>query len=337
MQITAGALAQILSGSIEGDASILIDRPSKIEDGQDGSICFFHNEKYESYVYSSKASAILVSKSFIPKKPITATLIKVDDVYSSVAILLEKFGDLTQADKQEPTLSSKAVIDSTAVLGESISIGHFSIVEAGAEIGESSVIEGQVYIGKNVKIGARCKIKNGVRILAHCVLGDDCIVHPNTVIGSDGFGFAPQQDGSYKKVAQIGIVEIGNQVEIGAGTTIDRATIGSTVIEDGVKLDNLIQIAHNVRIGKNTVIAAQTGIAGSTKIGKNCKIGGQVGISGHIEIADSTQIQAKSGITSSVKQPNTFLFGYPAINYKDYIRSYAVFKKLPELYKQFKG
>lgn len=336
MQITAGALAEMLSGSIEGDASTLIYKPSKIEEGQDGSICFFHNEKYESYLYSSKASAILVSKSFVPKKPITATLIKVEDVYSSVAVLLEKFGDLIQ-EKKEPTLSPKAIIDPNSVLGDSISIGHFSIVEPGAEIGESGVVESHVYIGKNVKIGARCHIKNGVRILDHCVLGDDCTIHPNAVIGSDGFGFAPQQDGSYKKVSQIGIVEIGNQVEIGAGTTIDRATIGSTIIEDGVKLDNLIQIAHNVRIGKNTVIAAQTGIAGSTKIGENCKIGGQVGISGHIEIADGTQIQAKSGITSSVKKPNTFLFGYPAINYKDYIRSYAVFKKLPQLYKQIKG
>jgi UDP-3-O-[3-hydroxymyristoyl] glucosamine N-acyltransferase len=336
MQITAGALAEMLSGSIEGDASTLIYKPSKIEEGQDGSICFFHNEKYESYLYSSKASAILVSKSFVPKKPITATLIKVEDVYSSVAVLLEKFGDLIQ-EKKEPNLSPKAIIDPNALLGDSISIGHFSIVEPGAEIGESGVVESHVYIGKNVKIGARCHIKNGVRILDHCVLGDDCTIHPNAVIGSDGFGFAPQQDGSYKKVSQIGIVEIGNQVEIGAGTTIDRATIGSTIIEDGVKLDNLIQIAHNVRIGKNTVIAAQTGIAGSTKIGENCKIGGQVGISGHIEIADGTQIQAKSGITSSVKKPNTFLFGYPAINYKDYIRSYAVFKKLPQLYKQIKG
>ena len=336
MQITAGALAQMLSGSIEGDASTLIYKPSKIEEGQEGSICFYHNEKYESYVYSSKASAILVSKNFVPKKPITATLIKVEDVYSSVAVLLEKFGNLIQ-DHTEPTLSPQALIDSTVVLADSISIGHFSVVESGAVIGENCVIDSHVYIGKNVKIGARCKLKNGVRILDHCVLGDDCIVHPNAVIGSDGFGFAPQPDGSFKKVSQIGIVEIGSQVEIGAGSTIDRATMGATIIEDGVKLDNLIQIAHNVRIGKHTVIAAQTGIAGSTKIGKNCKIGGQVGISGHIEIADGTQIQAQSGITSSVKKPNTFLFGYPAINYKDYIRSYAVFKKLPELYKQIKG
>lgn len=336
MQITAGALAQMLSGSIEGDASTLIYRPAKIEEGQPGSICFFHNEKYESYVYSSKASAILVSINFIPKKTVSATLIKVEDVYSSVAILLDKFGNLSE-EKREPALSAQAIIDSSASIGESVSIGHFSIVESGVEIGENCVIESQVYIGKNVKIGARCKIKTGVRILNQCVLGEDCTIHANAVIGSDGFGFAPQQDGSFKKVAQIGNVEIGNEVEIGAGTTIDRATMGSTIIEDGVKLDNLIQIAHNVIVGQNTVIAAQTGIAGSTKIGKNCKIGGQVGISGHIEIADGTQIQGQSGITSSVKKPNTFLFGYPAINYRDYIRSYAVFKKLPELYRQLKG
>lgn len=336
MQITAGALAQMLSGSIEGDASILINRPSKIEEGQQGSICFFHNEKYESHLYSTKASAILVSKQFIPKKPISATLIKVEDVYSSVALLLEKFGDLSEG-KKEPTISSHAIIDSSVSMDQSLSVGHFSIIESGVEIGEDCVIENQVYIGKNVKIGARCKIKSGAKILDHCVIGNDCTLHANVVLGSDGFGFAPQQDGSFKKVSQIGNVQIGNQVEIGAGTTIDRATMGSTIIEDGVKLDNLIQIAHNVRVGQNTVIAAQTGIAGSTKIGKNCKIGGQVGISGHIEIADGTQIQGQSGITSSVKKPNTFLFGYPAINYRDYIRSYAVFKKLPELYRQLKG
>jgi UDP-3-O-[3-hydroxymyristoyl] glucosamine N-acyltransferase len=336
MEITAGALAQMLSGSIEGDASTVIQRPSKIEDGQEGSICFFHNDKYEAYLYSSKASAILVSKNFVPKKPISATLIKVEDVYSSVALLLEKFGALSE-EKKEPIISSQAIIDSSVVIGKSVSIGHLCVIESGVEIGENCVVESQVYIGENVKIGNRCKLKSGVKILHHCIIGDDCTIHPNAVIGSDGFGFAPQQDGSFKKVSQIGNVEIGNQVEIGAGTTIDRATMGSTIIENGVKLDNLIQIAHNVRIGENTVIAAQTGIAGSTKIGKNCKIGGQVGISGHIEIADGTQIQGQSGITSSVKKPNTFLFGYPAINYKDYIRSYAVFKKLPELYRQFKG
>lgn len=335
MELTTGAIAELLHGILEGDAQTLIVKPSKIEEGEKGSISFFHNEKYETFLYTTKASAILVDKNFVPKKPLAPTLIRVENVYSAVALLLDKFGE-TEKLAELPEISSKAEVHETAQLGFHVSVGHFTLIGKHTLIGDSTTIGSNVNIGNNVKIGAHCIIKSGVRILDNCILGDFCIIHNNAIIGSDGFGFALQSDGTYKKVAQLGNVEIGNDVEIGANTTIDRATMGSTRISDGVKLDNLIQIGHNVEIGKNTVIAAQSGIAGSTKIGANCRIGGQVGISGHLEIADGTQIQAQSGVSSSTKEPNKFLFGYPAIDYKDYIRSYAVFKKLPELYKKLR-
>jgi UDP-3-O-[3-hydroxymyristoyl] glucosamine N-acyltransferase len=335
MEFTTGAIAEFLQGVLEGDAKTLIVRPSKIEEGRQGSISFFNNEKYENYLYTTKASAILVDKNFVPKKPIASALIRVENVYSAVALLLDKFGE-TEKLAELPVISPKAEVHETAILGFHVSIGHFTILGHHSIIGDSSNIGSNVNIGNNVKIGNHCIIKSGVRILDNCIIGNHCIIHNNAIIGSDGFGFARQNDGTYKKVAQLGNVEIGNNVEIGANTTIDRATMGSTRIGDGVKLDNLIQIGHNVEIGENTVIAAQSGIAGSTKIGANCRIGGQVGISGHLEIADGTQIQAQSGVSSSVKESDKFLFGYPAIDYKDYIRSYAVFKKLPEIYKKLR-
>ena len=331
MQLSAKELASWLNGEIDGNPDAVASRPSKIEEGGPGTISFLANEKYESYVYTTQASILLVNKDFQPKRPIHATLIRVENVYASIATLLEKFGEATDA---QSGISDRAVVSSTAQIGPDVSIGPGSVIESGVQIGKGSIVLPQVFIGKNVILGEGVKLYPGVRIYEDCLIGDRCVIHANTVIGSDGFGFAPHEDGSYKKIPQIGNVIIEKDVEIGANTTIDRATMGSTIIRAGAKLDNLIQIGHNVEIGENTVIAAQAGIAGSTKIGKNCKIGGQVGFAGHLRIADGTSVQAQSGIASSVEQPNQTLFGYPAFAYKDYIRSYAVFRQLPDIYKK---
>lgn len=330
--INAAQLAQILNGKVEGNPEVIVNRPSKIEEAEAGSIAFLGNLKYEQYAYSTKASILLVSNDFAPSQPITATLIRVADVYASVAILLEKFGQAQQSERKE--ISSKASIHSSASIGEQSAIGDFSIIEENVTIGSNTTIYGQVFIGKNAKIGNNVTLYSGVKIYQDCEIGDNCILHSNVVIGSDGFGFAPNADGTFKKVPQIGNVLIENNVEIGSNTTIDRATMGSTIIRSGVKLDNLIQIAHNVEIGKNTVIAAQAGIAGSTKIGENCMIGGQVGIVGHIKIADGTKIQAQSGVAASITEPKTAIYGSPAIAYAQFLRAFAVFKQLPEVLKR---
>jgi UDP-3-O-[3-hydroxymyristoyl] glucosamine N-acyltransferase len=331
MEIIVKDLAAFLGGSLEGDPDVVVNRPSKIEEGGKGSISFLGNTKYESFAYTSTASALLVSRDFQPKAPVQATLIRVDDVYGAVAKLMEHFQDQLNG---STGISNQAAVHASAKIGSNVFIDHFAIVEEGASIGNDCRIYGQVYIGKNARIGEGTILYPGVRIMHECVLGAHCIVHPNVVIGSDGFGFAPQEDKSYKKIPQIGNVFIEDQVEIGANSSIDRATMGSTIIRRGVKLDNLIQVAHNVEIGENTVISAQTGIAGSTKIGKNCLIGGQVGFSGHLTIADGTKIQAQSGIASSVETPNTALFGSPAFEYPKFLRSHAIFKQLPDLYKR---
>ncbi|MEO0339884.1 MAG: UDP-3-O-(3-hydroxymyristoyl)glucosamine N-acyltransferase [Bacteroidota bacterium] len=327
-------IANLVGGIVDGDPQIKINRPSRIDEaGGSGSISFYGNPKYEPFVYTTEASALLVPKSFEPKTPIQATLIKVEDVYAAIAILLESFG---QKASQPATVSDKATIHPSAKIGESVSVGAFSSVGAKTTIGDQSILHDQVFIGDNVTIGKNVTLYPGVKVMADCIIGDHCTLHANVVVGSDGFGFAPQKDGSFKKIPQLGNVVIEDQVEIGSNCTIDRGSIGATLIKRGVKLDNLIQIAHNVEIGENTVIAAQTGIAGSTKIGKNCLIGGQVGFVGHIQIADGTRIQAQSGIMSSVTQPNTALFGSPAIAYRDYLKAYAIFKRLPLLNQKLK-
>ncbi|NUN99997.1 MAG: UDP-3-O-(3-hydroxymyristoyl)glucosamine N-acyltransferase [Saprospiraceae bacterium] len=331
MQLSARELAALLNGVVEGDPEIQVSRPSKIEEGGVGTITFLGNPKYEEYAYTTTASVILVHHDFQPKKPVGATMIRVADVYSAIGVLLNNFGAAVNA---PIGVSPQAVVHAGAQLGANVSVGAFSVVEEGAGIGENSYISSQVYIGKNVKIGRNALLYPGVRILHDCVIGDNCTIHANVVIGSDGFGFAPQPDGSYQKIAQVGIVLIEDNVEIGANTTIDRATMGATIIRKGVKLDNLIQIAHNVEIGENTVIAAQTGIAGSTKIGKSCRIGGQVGISGHLVIADGTQMQGQSGVTGSIKEPGKAISGFPAIGHTEYMRSFVVFRKLPDLAKR---
>lgn len=333
MQINAQQLATILKGRVEGNPEVSVHAPAKIEEAQAGNIAFLGNLKYEHYAYSTEASILLVSRDFKPTQPINATLIRVDDVYASVAILLDRFGAAQQSTATRE-ISSRAAIHASAKIGQQTAIADFVVIEENVEIGANVRVFPQVYVGKDVKIGNNVVLYPGVRIYQSCIIGANCIIHANTVIGSDGFGFAPLEDGSFKKVPQIGNVIIEDDVEIGANTTIDRATMGATIIRQGVKLDNLIQIAHNVEIGKNTVVAAQTGIAGSTKIGANCMIGGQVGIVGHLKIADRTRIQAQSGVAASVSEPNTALYGYPAIGYQNYLRAFAVFKQLPDLLKR---
>ncbi|MFN7116202.1 MAG: UDP-3-O-(3-hydroxymyristoyl)glucosamine N-acyltransferase [Saprospiraceae bacterium] len=331
MQLSAQEIAQLLNGTVEGNPAVLVSGPSKIEEGGEGTITFLARDNYEEYAYTTTASVLLVSRTFIPKKPITATLIRVDNVYNALSFLLERFGNQLN---MTSGVDKTAFVHPDAQLASDVSVGRFSVIEANVQIGAGSYIGDQVYLGKDVTIGKNAVIYPGVKIMYGCRIGDNCVLHSNVVIGSDGFGFAPQEDGSYKKIPQTGNVVIEHNVEIGANCTIDRASIGSTIIRSGVKMDNLVQIAHNVEIGENTVIAAQVGVAGSTKIGKNCRIGGQVGFVGHITVADGTQIQAQSGIASNIKEPNTALFGYPAFAYNDFVRSHAIFKKLPELYKK---
>jgi UDP-3-O-[3-hydroxymyristoyl] glucosamine N-acyltransferase len=330
MQITAQDLATLIGGKIEGDPSILIFGPSKIEEGKPGTVSFLANPKYESYIYTSKASVILVESDFNPTKEIAATLIRVENVYEKVALLLNKFGDL-QKEAVKFEIHASAVVDESAQIGDSVSVGANVVIEKDASLGEKTVVYPQVYIGSNVKIGAGTIIYPGVKIYKDCVIGANCILHSNCVIGSDGFGFAPQADGSYEKIAQLGNVLIEDAVEIGANAVVDRATMGSTIIKKGVKLDNLVQIAHNVVVGEDTVIAAQSGIAGSTKIGKRVMMGGQVGVAGHIQVADEVKVQAQAGINSSIKEKGKAMFGTPAFAYRDFLRSYSIFKKLPAL------
>lgn len=331
MQISAKDLNQILNGVIEGNPDVKVSKPSKIEEGVEGSICFLANAKYEALAYTTKASILLVSKDFKPSQPIAATLIRVDDVYSSVAVLLKQFGG---AIEQEKGVDSMAFVDASVQMDASASVGQFAVVSKGATIGKNTIIYPQVFIGENVKVGDNVKLYPGVKIYKDCEIGNDCIIHSNAIIGSDGFGFAPDANGRYEKIAQIGNVILKDFVEVGANTVIDRATMGSTIIGEGVKLDNLIQIAHNVEVGAHTVMAAQAGIAGSTKIGKHCQIGGQAGFVGHITVADGAKVQAQSGVAATIKKENTAVYGSPAIDYSNYLRSYAHFRNLPDLSKK---
>ncbi|MEY4134079.1 MAG: hypothetical protein RL386_429 [Bacteroidota bacterium] len=332
MEIKISVLATILNGEIEGDPNIVVTQPSRIEEAEEGSITFLGNPKYEQFVYSTNASALLVGKDFKPKQPIKPALIRVENVYAAVSMLMEKF---SRQNRERSGISGQAMLSDTASIGEGTSIGPYAVVSPGADLGPDCQVGAQVYIGKAVKIGARTILYPGVRIMDGCTIGADCILHANAVIGADGFGFAPQEDGSYRKIPQLGNVIVEDNVEIGANCTIDRASLGSTIIRRGVKLDNLIHVAHNVEIGENTAIAAQTGIAGSAKIGQNCQIGGQVGIAGHIQVADRTKIQAQSAVASTVKKTDTAICGYPAIDYSLYLRAIMVFKQLPDFYKRF--
>lgn len=330
MNLTVGHIADQINGSVVGDRDIDIFNISKIEEGAKGSLTFLANPKYTEFIYTTNASAAIVSSDFEPTEKIELTLIKVKDPYSSFTSILELFDkDLSK----RKGISQLTDIDKSSKISESSFIGSFSTVGENSIIGEKCIIENQVFIGNNVKIGNGCLIYPGVKILDDTIIGQNCIIHSSTTIGSDGFGFAPNDDGSYKKIPQTGNVVIGDNVEIGSNSTLDRATLGSTIINNGVKLDNQIQIAHNVEIGENTAIAAQSGVAGSTKIGKNCMIGGQVGIIGHIKIGDNVKIQAQAGVTSNIES-NSRVTGTPAISYMNYNKSYVHFKNLPEIVKK---
>jgi UDP-3-O-[3-hydroxymyristoyl] glucosamine N-acyltransferase len=330
MNFTAGQIADQLNGTIVGNRDVDINTLSRIEEGKKGSLTFLANPKYTEYIYSTDASATIVANDFEPTEKITTTLIKVKDPYSSFTTILELFND----DKSKKVgISDKSYIDKSSIISKSSYVGSYTTIGKNTIIGNECNIDSQVFIGDNVKIGNNCKIYPGTKILNDTIIGNSCIIHSSCSIGSDGFGFAPNDDGTYKKIPQTGNVVIGNNVEIGSNSTVDRATIGSTIINDGVKLDNQIQIAHNVEIGENTAIAAQSGIAGSTKIGKNCMIGGQVGIIGHLKIGDNVKIQAQAGVTSDVES-NARITGTPAIPFMNYNKSYIHFKNLPEIVKK---
>lgn len=332
MKISANQLNEILKGEIVGNADVEVSSPAKIEEAQPGSISFLANPKYENYAYSTQASILIVADSFQPKATISSTMIKVKDPYAAFTSLLQFYQKMTLQKKEG--IEQPSYIASTAEISSGCFVGAFTYISEQSRVGEETILHQQVFLGPNVKIGKNCVIHSGVKIYKDCVIGDHCIIHSNTVIGSDGFGFSPNATGSFDKIPQLGNVVIGNHVEIGSNACIDRATIGSTILRDGVKLDNLVQIAHNVEIMENTVIAAQSGVSGSTKIGKNCMIGGQVGFVGHIEIASGTKVQAQSGVNKSITQPNTAVYGSPALDYKDFVKSYVIFRKLPEVEKR---
>jgi UDP-3-O-[3-hydroxymyristoyl] glucosamine N-acyltransferase len=333
MQFSASQIAGMLSGEVVGNAEVTVSSLAKIEEGKPGTLTFLSNPKYTEFIYSTGASVAIVAADFSPEKTLPAqlTLIKVADPYACFAKLLEAYNQLKQP---QTGISKLAHVSASAVVADEVYMGEFVSVGERVSIGKGCKIYPQVYIGDGVQIGDGTTVYPGVRIYADCVVGNHCTLHSGVIIGADGFGFAPNAENNYAKVPQIGNVIIEDHVEIGANTAIDRATLGSTIIRKGVKLDNLIQVAHNVEIGENTVIAAQTGIAGSTKIGRDCMIGGQVGIVGHITIADGTKIAAQSGIAHSIKDPGTIVQGSPAFAFMDYKKSYIGFMKLPELMKQ---
>jgi UDP-3-O-[3-hydroxymyristoyl] glucosamine N-acyltransferase len=330
MQFTAQQIATLLQGKLEGDPDARVSDVAKIEEAKAGSLCFISNQKYEEYLYSTQASIIIVNDTLELSQPISPTLIRVKDAYSSFAALLEQYNAIISG-AGKTGIEQPSYVAPTATIGKDVYIGAFAYVGEHAKIGNGVKIYPGSYIGNNVIIGENSKIYAGVKIYDECRIGKNTVFHSGTVIGGDGFGFAPLNDGSYKKIPQIGNVIIEDDVEIGSNTTVDRATMGSTIIRKGVKLDNLIQIAHNVEIGEHTVIAAQTGVSGSTKVGKNCIIGGQVGIVGHIHIADGTKINAQSGLSKSIANPATTLNGTPAFEYKSSLKSQAVFRNLPDL------
>jgi UDP-3-O-[3-hydroxymyristoyl] glucosamine N-acyltransferase len=329
MEFTVEQIAAMLGGTIEGDGKGRITMLAKIQDARPGQIAFLSNPKYENFIYTTGATAVIVSKQFVPRKPVTTTLIRVDDPYISFTVLLEEYHKLISF--QRSGIEEPCFIGSGSRAGKGIYRGAFSYIGNNVTLGNNVKVYPHVFVGDNVSIGDNVILHPNVKLYAGTRIGNNCVIHSGTVIGSDGFGFAPQADGSYKTIPQLGNVIIEDDVVIGANTVIDCATLfgDSTIIRKGVKLDNLIQIAHNVEIGKNTVIAAQAGISGSTKVGENNMIAGQVGIAGHLVIANNTHIGAQSGISKSIKEEGQRILGYPAFDIKEYFRAYTVFKKLP--------
>ena len=333
MEFSAGQIAQLIGGTVEGK-DVSVGSFGKIEEATSGQLSFLANPKYEDYLYTTGASLIIINDNLKLKQPIDATLIRVKDAYSAFATLLDFYQKMKTMELQGTEQPS--FVHESAKVAEKVFIAAFCYLSRNVEVGANTKIFPGCFIGAGAKIGSNTIIHAGVKIYDECVIGNNVVIHAGTVLGSDGFGFAPQADGSLKKVPQIGNVVIEDHVEIGANTTIDRATIGSTIIRSGAKLDNLLQIAHNVEVGNNTVIAAQTGISGSTKIGKNVMIGGQAGIVGHIKIADGSKINAQSGVSKSLKEPNMAVTGSPAFDYTAALRSQAIMKNLPQLEKRLK-
>jgi len=329
MKIDAGRIAQLINGKIEGDKNAEVSSFGKIEEAKAEQLAFLANPKYEDFLYTTQASVIIINETLELRQPIAATIIRVPDAYVAFADLLQKYQEMIQA--QLTGIQQPSYIDTSAILGENVFVGAFTYIGQNAVIGNNVKLYPGVYIGNNVKIDDGTILHPGVKIYFGCTVGKHVIIHGGVIIGGDGFGFAPQEDGVYKKVPQIGNVIIEDNVEIGSNTTIDRATVGSTIIHSGTKLDNLIQIAHNVEIGCNTVIAALVGISGSTKIGNNVMIGGQVGIVGHVQIADGVKINAKSGVSKSIKEKNVAVTGTPAFDYTSSLRSQALARNLPQM------
>ncbi len=332
MQFSAVQIALLINGKVEGNAEITVSTFGKIEDANVGELAFLANPKYEDYLYHTHASIIIINETLELKHPISATLIRVPDAYTAFAELLDKYQQIRN--QQLTGIQQPAYVDATAKIGNQVYIGAFAYIGEKVIIADGVKIFPSAYIGNNVVLGENSIIYPGVKIYHHCIIGKNVVIHAGSVIGGDGFGFAPQPDGTFIKVPQIGNVIIEDNVEIGSNATIDRATIGSTLIKAGAKLDNLLQIAHNVEIGNNTIIAAQAGISGSTKIGNNVMIGGQVGIVGHLQIADGSKINAQSGVSKSIKKANTAVTGSPAYDYTASLRSQAMVRCLPEMEKR---
>ena len=329
MDFTAEQIAMWLNGEIIGDPNAVVNTLSKIEEGEKGSLSFLSNPAYNHYIYDTEASVVIVNNSFIPEKEMKTTMIKVEDAYNSFALILTKYDEARKSMKQG--ISPAAHISESASIGKDVYIGEFVFVGMNAVIGDGARLYPQSYVGDEATIGSETILLPGSKVLHNCIVGSECTLHEGAIIGSDGFGFAPQQNDDFRKIPQIGNVILEDRVDVGANTTIDRATMGSTIIRRGVKLDNLVQIAHNVEVGENTVMAAQCGISGSTKIGKNCMFGGKVGMAGHIEIADGVKLAATAAVASSIKEPNAIQMGSPSFNHKSFLQSYVYFRKLPKL------
>ena len=325
MEFKAKEIAEILGGTVEGNPDTVVTTFARVESGKPGSICFFANPKYEHYVYECKATAIIVNNSFEPKQPVPATMIRVENAYAAVAALLEYVTAKKRSYRRHR--GCRCRIRWSARIGRKVYVGDFAYIGKRAIVGDYTKIYEQVYIGDDVKIGSHCIIYPGVKIYPGMVIGDRVILHANAVIGADGFGFAPLEDGTWKKIEHTGNVIIEDDVEIGACACVDKSQMGSTIVRKGCKIDNQCAVAHNVEVGANTVMAAQTGIAGSTKIGEHCIMGGQVGVGGHITLADNTTLAGQAGVIGNVKESGKILMGTPAIPYKEYFRSYAMFKK----------
>ncbi len=334
MTFSATQIAQLIQGRVEGNGDMTVSGFGKIEEAGQQQLAFLANPKYEDYLYTTQASIVIVNEGLELKQAVNATIIRVPDAYTAFATLLDAYQQMQQ--QQLVGIQQPSFIDDSAQLGEQVFVGAFAYIGKNASIGKGAKIYPQVFIGDNVSVGESAVLHPGVKVYHQCKIGKKVIIHAGAVIGSDGFGFAPQADGSFKKVPQTGNVVVEDFVEIGANTTIDRATIGSTTIQAGAKIDNLVQIAHNVVVGNNTVIAAQAGISGSTHLGKNVMVGGQAGIVGHLQIADGARINAQSGVTKSLKQPNTAVTGSPAFDYTTALRSQVAAKHLPDMEKRLK-